>query len=272
MTENEVFETEKLWGGNLKYPIKSRKLDKDACSLAIYLQDALHLTFPMSEKPLYPTFYVKVREVLNLIVRRSFETQSQVSNEEAIEILTSNWNSEEFQIDKDHIHHNLYWNLAQTYVKSFANTFIPESGNAGFIELFVGKDEDRKVELDLICAYTINGFSPKAIFFQAESLEDKLSTQGLLLWGGIKVRHRNSFILLGEDFSGLQIKVFSGNDGILRNFQWGSVKNVDTQKERIKEKYEQLSNERFVGTVVEDTCNRRCANRINCPHWIGALK
>ena len=210
INEKEFFETEKIWGGNLKYPIASRKLDKDECSIATYLQDGLHLKFPLAEKPFYPTFYVVVRQVLNSIVEKTFKNEGRITHQEAMVFLKEYWNSEDFGIDKDHIHHNLYWNLAQNYVKNFVNVFLPETGNANFIDLIVGNENERKIRLDLVCAYTINGNSPKAVFFRPESLKENLNKNGLLLWSKIKVPHRNSFVLLREDFPNLQITVFFG--------------------------------------------------------------
>jgi UvrD-like helicase C-terminal domain len=270
VTEKDNFEIEKIWGGNLRYPIASRKLDKGECALSTYLQDALNLKFPLTEKPFYPAFYVAVRKVLRVIVTKTFEEQRQLSVQESLNILMAHWEFEEFRIDKDHIHHDLYWNLAQKYVQDFVNNFIPEVGKPDFIDLII-ENRGREIELDLVCAYTINGLA-KAIFFRPESLKDDLSKKGLLLWGGIKVPHRNSFILLREDFNDVEIKVFSGEDGILRDFHWGKAENIESQKDKITEKHKHLSNENFIGEIVENTCNYRCANRMNCPHWIGALK
>ena len=129
-----------------------------------------------------------------------------------------------------------------------------------------------EIELDLVCAYILDDGSSKAIFFRSESLKENSSKKnGLLLWSGIKDSHRNAFILLRERFPKLQIKVYSGTDEKLYDFQWGQERFIIGQKDKIKEKYANLTNENFIGEIVENTCNYRCENRINCPHWIGAL-
>jgi len=273
ITEKEMFETEGLWGGNLKYPISSRKLDKTDCSLATYLQDGLSLKFPLAEKPFYPTFYVAVRQVLNTIVKKIFENQGHITQQEAINVLTAYWDFEDFRIDKTHTHHNLYWNLAQRYINNFVNAFIPEKGKIDFIDLVVGEEKGREVQLDLVCAYTVNESSPKAIYFRPESLKDKLNDDGKLLWSKVDEYRRIAFILLREDFSELQIKAFSGTDGALYDFLWANQNRfIDAQKNNIFNKFEELSNEKFAGTISVNTCDYRCENRINCPYWIGALK
>lgn len=272
ITEKESFDTDKIWGGNLKYPISSTKLDKGKCSIATYLQDGLRLKYPLAEKPFYPTFYVVARQALNSIVERTSEKQSQISHQEAIEILNEHWNSEDFGINQDHIHHKLYFNLAQTFVKNFVDVYVPENGKINFIDLVIGKETERKIRLDLVCAYTINGNSPKAIFFRPESLKETLNNKGLLLWGKIKSYYRNAFVLLRKEFPKLEIMVFSGEDGILYDFNWSQERYIESQAESIVAKQNELSDEKFIGTVIENTCNYRCDNRINCPYWIGALK
>lgn len=271
VVEKEFFETGKIWGGNIKYPIASRKLDKGSCSLSIYLQDGLGLKFPLAERPFYPSFYVAVRMILRSIVTKAFENQRALNVQEAMTILQAFWNFEDFHIDKDHSHHNLYWNLAQRYVKGFINSFTPETGNAKFINLII-ENNGREIELDLACAYCLDDGSTKAIFFRSESLKEKLSKKNdSLLWSGIKDSHRNAFVLLRERFPNLQLKVYSGTDAKLYNFQWAKENFIIGQETKIKEKSEDLLNEKFTGEIVENTCNYRCENRINCPHWIGAL-
>lgn len=269
--DKDFFDVETFWGGRLKYPLKSRNLDNIECSLAKYLQDGLKLRFPVAEKPLYPIFYVAVREALGAIVKETFSNGGSIDHKQALKILSEHWNSKKFRIDENHIHHQLYWNLAQDAVKRFADIFVPENGQVNFIDLVVGKDKGQQISLDLACAYTLDGNSPTAIFFRPESLKDKLSKKDLLLWGGIKTAHRNSFILLREDFPNLEIKVFSGEDGVLYDFHWGQERFVEGQRIKMLDKQQELSNERFIGVVPENTCNYRCDNRINCPHWIGAL-
>jgi hypothetical protein len=271
LSEKDTFEVEKIWGGDLKYPIASRKLDKGECSLSTYLQDALKLKFPLTEKPFYPAFYVAVRKVLGIIVTKTFEEQRQLTVQESLNILKVNWEFEDFKIDKDHTYHDLYWNLAQRYVQDFVKSFIPEVGKPNFIDLII-ENNGQEIELDLVCAYTING-SAKAIYFRPESLKEKLSKKdNSLLWSGIKDSHRNAFILLREMFPNLQIKVYSGTDAKIYDFQWGQERFIVGQEDKMKEKYQNLVKETFVGEIVENTCNYRCENRINCPYWIGALK
>ena len=254
VAEKDNFKVGKIWGGDLRYPIASRKLDKGECSLSTYLRDALNLKFPLTEKPFYPAFYVAVRKVLRVIVTKTFEEQRTLTIQESFSILKAYWDFEEFRIDKEHIHHDLYWNLAQKYVENFVNSFKPEIGNPTFIDLIV-ENGGREIELDLVCAYTING-SAKAIYFRPESLKDNLSKKNdSLLWSGIKDAHRNAFILLREMFPNLQIKVFPGTDGKIYDFQWGQERFIAGQETKLKEKYENLLKETFAGEIIENTCN-----------------
>lgn len=269
--EKEHFETDKIWGGNIKYPIASRKLDKGECALSTYLQDGLALKFPLAEKSFYPSFYVAMRMILRSIVTKIFEEQRVLSVQEAMTILQAYWNFEDFRIDKNHTHHNLYWNLAQKYVEGFVKAFTLEIGNAKFINPVI-ENNGREIELDLVCAYVLDDGSSKAIFFRPESLKDKLNKQNKIVWSKIKDKYRVAFVLLKKEFPNLEIDIFSGEDGKFYNFNWArdpqSVENFTIENEsRLK----QLSNEKFIGTVVKDTCNYRCENKINCPHWIGAL-
>jgi len=197
-------------------------------------------------------------------VRKAFETRSAVEKKDAKQILIEEWNKE---IEKDHIHYNIYFSLAEKYITDFASIFSPEKERVEFIDLVFGEGGEQQVQLDLVSAYKV-GQTIKATLFRPESLKDELNNKGLLLWGKIKPKHRTSLVLLKERFGNLKAFVFSGDDGILYEFQW-SDSYYEKQKHSVSQKCKELSSEKFITDINSFKCNNFCEHRLSCPYWVG---
>jgi DNA helicase II / ATP-dependent DNA helicase PcrA len=261
--EKDFIEHGKIWGGAMKYPLGSKKLDKKECSLAIYVNDALHLKFPVVDQPIYPIFYVTVRNVLSIILKRSAESSIKIDEEEARQILRAEWDK---AVDKDHPHNKLYLSIAERYVTGFSSVIFELSpGNAEFIDLLFGEDA-KEIQLDLV-AIVKTGNDIKAVLFRPESLKKELDKKGLLTWGKIESKHRNSLVLLKEKYDNLQVVVFSGEDGLLYDFQWSNAY-YEKQKITMAQKARELASDIYITEVKEFTCNNFCEHRLSCPHWL----
>jgi hypothetical protein len=263
--ENQTVAIEKIWGGQIKSPISSRKLDDVyECSIRTYLNDGLNLWPPVVEQAIYPIFHGIIKDALYGVVKKAFENQSICSEEKARQTLFEEWGD---KVTQDHIHYGLYFSLAQKYIIDFASLFKPEIGNVNFVDLIIGEKIEQQIRLDVVCAYTTNG-SSQAIFFRPESLKDNTNKQGQVLWSKIKSKYRNAFVMLQELFPNLGISIFSGNDGNIYPFNWPNKKSIENQKEISLQKHKELSLEKFVTEIKSFKCNNFCEHRLTCPYWI----
>lgn len=65
--------------------------------------------------------------------------------------------------------------------------------------------------------------------------------------------------------------VFSGEDGVLYPYQWGTRKaDFDKESERVLSRLRLFSHGVFVEQVNEYMCDK-CESRVPCPHWIEAI-
>ena len=256
-----------IWGGKIERPVSAYKLDKDECSIGIYLHEAAALDFPVEEKSFYPVYFSVVRRAMKEIVKLAFEQKKSVEDTIAVQILRKDW---EKSVKPEHTHHDLFVAEAEDCVKSFAVQFVPEVGDVKFFDLSIQNDFG-EVALDLVCAYQINNDAPVAVLFRPEGFkEDDLRENGLL-WSALSGKKRASFALLKSIESKLQPKIFSGEDGRFYDYQWNArPKNLDVEISRLNEKRAALSENRFAAQVKDYHC-KKCSQRISCPHWLQAL-
>lgn len=257
-----------LWDGGFKKPLAARSLDDSECSIATYLQDALSLDFPLSERSLYPSFNGVIRSALKFIVEKSLAEGRTLNRYESLQVLDGEWKKADIE---NHSHHEIYYGLARNYVEGFARKFQPQfAGNVEFMDLLMKANGNQPaVRLDLVCAYRINGNSPTAILFRPESLKSKVREKGLL-WSGLSNPRRASLVMLKSAEPDLQAFVFSGADGQIYPFQWVKQPNFDTESARLQEKLQNFALNRFVSEPEPFKCDR-CQNRLSCPHWLEAL-
>lgn len=268
--EYEEVEFPAIWGGKIERPLAARNLDKDVCSIATYLHDARFLDFPVEEKSLYPIFFTVGRRVMRKIVEQAFKQGKQIKKGEAIQILMDNWNK---SVEAENKHHDLFLATAKNYVKSFASEFVPINGTVEFYDLVqedFGNNGNgtNSTLLDLICAYQVEDNQPIAIVFRPESFDPKNLRENGLLWSSLTAKKRASFVLLRSVVLDLKAKIFSGDDGILYDYQWNTRgKNLDAETDKLVEKRAALANNRFITTVKDYNC-KKCPNRIACPFWL----
>lgn len=265
--QKEKIAIDAIWGGSIRYPLVSRKLDKEHCSVATYLENGLRLRYPTREVTMYPMFFVVVREVLGLIVKKAFEHQKHVAEHEALELLTEEW--EKREIDKDHVHHDLYYSFAKRYVTGFAAALKPPPVSAEFVDVAFPTGDPEGIMLDIVAAFIDGGHRSEAIIFRPESVTQKLNAKGSMPWGKLKSKYRVPLVLLRNAYSNLQVKVFSGEDGQFFDFEWPAVRYVDDQTENVLGKKGELAGHIFQAEVSSYACDR-CGNRLSCPIWIGA--
>jgi DNA helicase-2/ATP-dependent DNA helicase PcrA len=257
-----------MWGGAPRQALAVRNLDHGQCSLNTYIRDYAGVRFPLNEKPLYPGFYVTVRLVMQLIVKKAHRDGKPVDPGEARAVLIEQWN--EIQA-ADHPHHDIYFNLASAYVERFAEAFIPESGSVEYLSHVIDSNENFMVRLDLVAFYRVDGGAPVAITFRPESLQEKVREKGLL-WGALGSKHRATFVLLKKYEPELQPVVFSGDDGKFHRYQWGTRKNdFENETERLLQRFKQFAQGVFIEQVEPFICDG-CDSRIACPYWLNALE
>lgn len=270
--EVEEIEMTPIWGGKIERPLAARNLDKDDCSTAVYLHDAMNLEFPVEEKSLYPIFYSVVRRVMRKIVGIAFERQRKIEKDEAIQILANEWNK---SVDRQHKQHDLFSSAAGNYIEAFASKFVPETGNVRFFDLLLKEAEinetsngENSVWLDLVCAYQIDENDPVAILFRPEKFDPRNLRENGLLWSALSTKKRASFVLLRKKAPKLRAKIFSGEDGRFYDYQWNSkVKNLEIETDKLTEKQAALAANRFITQVKDYSC-KKCGRRIGCPHWM----
>ena len=263
----EKVEIDAIWGGSIRYPLVSRKLDKEQCSIATYLENGLRLRYPTKEAPMYPTFFVVVRDVLGLLVKKAFEQQVSVAEGDALKMLTEEWEKKE--IEKEHVHHDLYLSYAKRYVTRFAAALGPPPPSAEFIDVVFPAGGPEGITLDIATAFTDGGQICEAMIFRPESLTAKLNARGSMPWGKLTAKYRVPLVMLRNAFPNLQVKVFSGEDGRFFNFEWPTAKYVEDQTAAVLKKKGELSDGIFQTEVTSYACDR-CGNRLACPVWIGA--
>jgi superfamily I DNA/RNA helicase len=269
IAEKDHVEVGSIWGGTLGQPLSARSLDKDYCSLNTYLRDYVGIKFPLNEKPLYPVFYTTVRHVMQTIVELAYAQRAIVDDTSAQQVLLEKW---EKNIDLEHPHNDLYYDVAQRYVSLFAHGFIPEEGDVEFLNPTVYESKTRfPVRLDLVSMYRVNGNASTALLFRPESLREHNREKGLL-WGGLKPSSRRiAFVLLRKIEPALRPIVFSGEDGVFYNYQWSNRKtDFANETERVNNRFKSFAQGYFSEQVEPFTCDR-CDSRIACPHWIKAL-
>lgn len=260
----EEIEFPAVWGGKIEHPVSARKLDKDECSIGIYLHEAMSLDFPVAEKSLYPIFYSVVRRAMNKIVEQAFKQQKTVEIGDAVLILRKDWNE---SVEPEHTHHNLFFSVAEDYALAFAEAFAPEKGTVKFLDLSL-QNGSGEISLDLVCAYQINDNAPVAILFRPEGFDEADLRENGLLWSSLSGKKRASFALLKTLVPNLQPIIFSGEDRRFYDYQWNTrPKNLDIEILRLKEKRAALAANRFVVQVKDYHC-KKCSRRIGCPHWI----
>lgn len=265
--EQAEVEFTSIWGGKIERPVSARKLDKDECSIGIYLHEAANLDFPVEEKSLYPIFYSVTRRAMNSVVKLAFEKQKTIESQDAKGILMEEWRG---AVKREHPHHDLFLDIAKDYVEAFAEKFIPIKGNVEFLDLSLPKDSG-EVSLDLVCAYQTNNDAPIAVLFRPEGFDEEDLRENGLLWSSLNGKKRASFALLKTVVPNLQPKIFSGEDGRFYDYQWNTrPKNLEVEITRLNEKRVALGENRFITRVKDYHC-KKCPQRIGCPHWIKAI-
>lgn len=265
--EQAEVEFSSIWGGKIERPISARKLDKDECSIGIYLHEGANIDFPVEEKSLYPIFYSVVRRTMNGVVKLAFERQETIESQEAIKILTKEWKD---SIKPEHTHHDLFLAVAQEYVQDFADKFVPGNGSVKFLNSSL-QNEGGEILLDLVCTYQTNDDPPVALLFRPEGFDEEDLRENGLLWSSLSGKKRASFALLKTVVPNLQPRIFSGKDRRFYDYQWNTrPKNLEVEISRLNEKRAALGENRFI-TQVKDYHCKKCLQRIGCPHWIKAI-
>ena len=202
---------------------------------------------------------------MQLIVEKAHDVRTRVGPEDARQIFVEKWAESSLE---EHIHHPIYFNLALSYVDRFAAAYEPE-GDVEHLSPIIGEETYFPVRLDLVAYYrTVDG-TTVAILFRPESLAGKCKENGLL-WGALDSKRRVPFVLLKLRDPDVRPFVFSGEDGVLYPYQWGTRKaDFDKEAERVNGRLRLFAHGVFVEQVNEYMCDK-CESRVPCPHWIEA--
>jgi hypothetical protein len=267
--EREQAEIGAIWGGSPGGALAARTLDKSSCAIRTYLTDFLGVKFPVNDKPLYPIFYQTARFTMQLIISQAHEQGAPVSVEQAQQIFLEKWAENQVA---EHPHHPLYCNLGITYVGRFALAYSPPPGAVEHLDLTVGEAKTNfPLRLDLVTHYRTADGASVAISFRPEPMPDEKKKDKGLLWSALDSKHRVPFVLLRLRDPRLRPFVFSGQDGVLYPYLW-TTRGADFDKEaqRVLDRFGLLAQKVFVEQINPWLCDR-CASRVACPHWMGAI-
>ena len=270
----EEVETDMIWGGQPKSSVSTRALKDTRCMIKTYLSDFRHLRFPEQESPVYPKFFVAVRETIDQIVRLAHREGRKVSESEASRALEERW-APVVEALTDHAHEPLFRHVAERAASGFAAEYAPLADQHTPLDLKVvrkGSGESPALRLGLASHFYDRDERPVALLFRPESLQGKLSKRtGNIKWSGLE-SHRLPFVLLREHFGEtFRPLVYSGTDGRIYDFDW-STRGDSLPKEiaKISERRQLLDERRFQNNVEEYWCDQ-CDHRLMCPYWLGAL-
>jgi hypothetical protein len=261
-----------LWGGERPRTLSLGALDPKACALRAYVDEVLGARFPVSTRALYPVFFAIIRRAMRRVVTAMAEHGRPVTSNEADAIVDETWPADDFA---DHPHVEIYRAAARRMVRGFAAEFasVVGEGNQFTVldpELAVTLDgAEPAVRLDLVAHVRRADGRVEAIGFRPEALET--GKGGDVNWSAVDTKKRLSFVLLEHLTGGISPRVYSGADGVLRAFRW-SLKSDSLPKETavVLARLEAMARLEFATTVKPYTCDR-CATRVNCPHWMGAI-
>lgn len=255
-----------IWGGTPRGLLTVRALDSQTCAIRTYLEHYLNIRFPVAMRPLYPVFFDTVRRTMGRIVQRAHELGKAVPHDEARTIFDNAWPSDEVA---DHPHHDLYWTIGLDYVQHFARAYQPHPQAQNHLGLsHRTPDSDLPMRYDLLAHYQAVDGARVAIALRTESLQSHARPDGVL-WSGLSSAQRTSFVMLKQHDENIQPWVFSAKDGALYPYQWPrNAKNVDTEAERVAQRFNSLDRRQFETTAQTWACDR-CPVRVSCPVWMG---
>jgi DNA helicase-2/ATP-dependent DNA helicase PcrA len=260
-----------LWGGVSPMTLSLAALDAKACSLRTYVDHVLGARFPVATRPLYPAFFAIARRAMRRVVTATAEHGLPVTTVHADAILDETWPAEDFA---NHPHVEIYRAAARRMVRGFATEFASamrtqEPFTVLDPELAVtGDDPEPTISLDLVAHVRLANGRVVAIGFRPETIET--GKGGDVNWSALEGK-RLSFVLLERATPGISPRIFSGADGVMRDFRW-SQKSDSLPKETaaVLARLAALARLEFATTVKPFTCDR-CGTRVGCPHWIGAI-
>jgi superfamily I DNA/RNA helicase len=264
----EIVAAGAIWGTVVPPYLKASSLRGDSCAILTYLENFLGIRFPEEERALYPVFFDVVRRVLRRLVGLANETHSKPSAEEALRIVDEEWPADRYA---DHAHLGLFRPMAVEMALGFARAFEPAPGRVVSLEPWVQpRDGGPKVSLELVARFEQADGRVVAILFRPESMA-KDADEGTLSWGKLGAPKRIPFVLLRALESNTMVRVYSGADRAIYDFEWSNrPKLMSNQEESIMERYDALARNDFSAEPGQYKCDR-CPARVSCPHWIGAL-
>lgn len=262
-----------IWGGAIPSILSLSTLDSSSCSLQTYVEGFLGARFASVSRPLYPAFVAITRRAMRRVVAVAAELGRAIDPGEADAILDEAWPVAEFA---SHPHAGIYRAAAQRMVRGFASAFstslAQRRGPIAVLdpELRIdGSEPPPSVRLDLVAHLLYSDGRVEAISFRPEAITT--SKDGSVNWSTLNARKRLAFVLLERATPGITPRVYSGADGALRDFkrsQRGDSVRNDTV--RAIEQLDALGRAEFSTTVKPFTCDR-CATRVGCPYWMGAI-
>lgn len=258
-----------IWGGRKPERFRPRALDGKTCTITTYLQDFIGLTFPTSERALYPAFVDMTRRAMRTVLERAHSSGRAVSEKEVDAMIDDVWSTGDFA---DHPHLDLYRTIARRMTRSLALQYatpVPGAEVLNPVPTLLNADGETGVRLDLIGHIRYPNDCVEALSFRPESLA--VGKNGSVNWSELSTAARLSFVVLAVDNPAIAPRVFSGRDGALLDFAWSrQKKSLPEEQAKIIAQRNAFSSGVFETTVSPFICNM-CAHRIACPEWLGAI-
>ncbi len=260
-----------LWGDVKPVWLKPSVLDEDRCPLETYLEKFLGLTFPEGERELYPLVFGILRRVLRQMADAAMEAGTPMDEADGRVLLDKEFPKSRWG---EHPHYEWYNGIALRAVLGFRDAFRPRRGELTRLEPEMELDPsgrgDPPVRLDLIALYKDASGRTTAIIFRPDSYA-KIAEDGEINWGKLDGKRASLVLVLGED-ANVRMQVYSGTDGRIYEYL-PSIQAASLPKEldRVRARHAALANADF-GTDADRWSCDQCRMRVNCPHWIGALR
>ena len=162
--------------------------------------------------------------------------------------------------------------MTQQFALAFGATLNSEGAEFTILDpelTITGTADAPVVRLDLVGHLRRIDGTVEAIAFRPETV--KAGNGGDINWSSLSKRNRLAFVLLERATPGIKGRVYSGADGMLRNFRWSrDADSLPKEATTAIAQLDALGRSELATTVKAYTCDH-CPVRVSCPHWIGAI-
>jgi ATP-dependent DNA helicase UvrD/PcrA len=266
----DSIEVPSLWGGQRPSGLTSRALAADTCRVQTYVEDHLGARLAQRDRPLYPFFLAAARSTLGEITRLVLE-HGPPGDDEIEHVIAKHWPPKMLAA---HPHTPIYRPRLRQWTDRFVTALLASGQAAGSVleeplEWHDATGTAVSLGLQLIARFRHVAGHQVAIALEARMTKGAPA----VAWSDLRERHRLAFCALAAEDPSLQPFVFYGEGGALKPFLWRRSKPREGRTEIVEDARQRFA-AIMAGTydaLVQDWICDRCACRILCPWWIGAV-